>query len=426
MFGFFCPFFVTRLLPDPENFVTFCIFVSGNKKKSIMSNKKKTAKISKVKEPVRLRFKSLSNGSKSIYLDYYANGKREYEFLRLYLVPETTPDNKFTNIEVLSLANAIKAKRIVAIQSGAHGFSVNYDNRSNADVIAYIKKIADNKYKKYGSNGRCTTQIAYLTLARHLTAYHGAAPTFKQIDKAFILGFIDYLKTTKGVKSVRVLGCNTQVAYIKLLNSVLNTAITDEIIPFNPISQIKSENLPQRQKAGVVYLTKDELQALENTECLNGIIRNAFLFSCYTGLRYSDVSALTWGKLQKDSNGDTFINYVQKKTRKQEFLPIPAKAVMFLPHRGSAGDTEKVFDNLPTNAYSNIILKTWSLSIGLKKRLTFHVARHTYATLLLSLGAPIESISKNLGHSDIKTTQVYADVIGKSQRAAVNLFDRLN
>ena len=92
----------------------------------------------KVKEPVRLRLKSLSNGSKSIYLDYYANGKREYEFLKLYLVPEATPDNKFTNIEVLSLANAIKAKRIVAIQSGAHGFSVNYDNRSNADVLNVI------------------------------------------------------------------------------------------------------------------------------------------------------------------------------------------------------------------------------------------------------------------------------------------------
>ncbi|MDR0618816.1 MAG: site-specific integrase [Bacteroidales bacterium] len=390
-----------------------------------MSNKKKTPQILKIKEPVRLRFKSLSNGSKSIYLDYYANGKREYEFLKLYLVPETTPDNKFANIEVLNLANAVKAKKIVAIQNGVHGFSANY-NRSNADVITYIKKIADDKYKKYGDNGKCTTRIAYLTLARHLTAYHGAALTFKQIDKAFISGFIDYLKVTKGVKSVRVLGCNTQVAYIKLLNSVLNTAITDEIISFNPISQIKPENLPQRQKTGTVYLTKDELQALENTECLNKTIKNAFLFSCYTGLRYSDVSALAWGKLQKDSNGDTFINYVQKKTRKQEFLPIPAKAMMFLPYRGSAGDTERVFDNLPTNTYSNVILKTWSLAMGLKKCLTFHVARHTYATLLLSLGAPIESISKNLGHSDIKTTQVYADVIGKSQRAAVNLFDKLN
>lgn len=391
-----------------------------------MSNRKKQPK---AKEPIKVRFKTLANGNKSIYLDFYRNGKREYDFLKLYLVPETSPIDKQTNAQTLELANAVKAQKIVELQNDTHGFT-NNGTRSKVNVIEYIKALAEKKRIKAGGGVRTTAQT-YLALAKKVEEYSGTKTTFKQVDKKFCTGFIDYLKTARNrnlnnqIKD-NLISENTAVGYMKKFETVLNSAIADEIINTNPFKQIKPENKPHKHKTEIIYLTLDEVKTLENTDCLSPIIKQAFLFSCYTGLRFSDVQNLTWDKLQKDNNGGTFINYIQKKTGKQEYLPIPGKAVEFLPKEAWGKNTGRVF-YLPSGGYTNLQLKTWAALAGLQKHLSFHVARHTYATLLLSLGAPIETISKNLGHSEIKTTQAhYAAIENKLQRAAVNLFDKIN
>ena len=391
----------------------------------VMGNKK--AKIPKAKEPIKVRFKKLANGNKSIYLDYYKDGKREYEFLKLYIIPEATSADKEANIETLRLANAVKAKRIVELQNNVHGFS-NGGTRSNVNVIDYIKALAEKKRIAAGGGTR-TVALNYLAFLKRVIEYSGEKTTFKQIDKAYCLGFVEYLKTAENHNIKRgqkvTISEGTVVDYTRKLIAVINNAISDEIINYNPFKQIKPENKPKRHKTEIVYLTIDEVKMLENTACLSQIIKQGFMFSCYTGLRFSDVKNLTWEQLQKDNNGGTFINYRQKKTQKQEYLPIPHKAVEFLPDKSDAKDTDKVF-YLPSGGYTNLQLKTWAALAGLKKHLTFHVARHTYATTLLSLGAGIETISKNLGHSEIKTTQAhYAAIENKLQRAAVNLFDKI-
>jgi integrase len=380
----------------------------------------KKQKQPKAKEPIKMRFKQLANGNQSIYFDYYKDGQREYEFLKLYLMPEKTPVDKDTNAQTLRLANAVRAKRIVELQNNAHGFTGG-GTRSKVSVSDYIKSLAEKKRIKAGGGTR-TTAMSYLALAWQIEAYSGAKTTFKQVDKNYCSGFIDHLKSAKNRNNGLPLNENTQTGYMKRFEAVINAAIADEVTNTNPFKQLKSENKPHKHKTEICYLTIDELKLLENTECLAPIIKQGFLFSCYTGLRFSDVQNLTWGKLQKDNNGGTFINYVQKKTQKQEYLPIPPKAVEFLPDRAEAKDGDKVFF-LPSGGYTNLQLKTWAALAGLKKHLTFHIARHTYATILLSLGAPIEAISKNLGHSEIKTTQAhYAAIENKLQRAAVNLF----
>jgi len=385
-----------------------------------MSNKKITTK---AKEPIKLRTKKLANGNQSLYLDFYQNGQRQYEFLKLYLVPEKTPLDKAANTQTLGLANAVKAQKIVELQNSAHGFSVK-NGRSKMNVLDYITDIADKKRVKAGG-GKRTTAMVYLALAKQIEAYSGLKTTFKQIDKKYCEGFIEYLKTAKNKNTRLVLSENTAFGYMKKFESILNTAISDEVTNINPFKQIKPENKPKKRKTEIVYLTIDDVQKLENTESLLPYIRQAFLFSCYTGLRFSDVQALEWGKLQKDNNGGMFINYRQKKTQKQEYLPIPQKAVDFLPDRAEKGDNEKVF-YLPNGGFVNLHLKAWAALAGIKKHITFHIARHTYATILLSLGAGIETISKNLGHSEIKTTQAhYAAIENKLQREAVNLFDKL-
>jgi site-specific recombinase XerD len=119
-----------------------------------------------------------------------------------------------------------------------------------------------------------------------------------------------------------------------------------------------------------------------------------------------------------------FINYVQKKTTKQEYLPISKSAVKYLPERGEEKDTDSVF-KFPSGGYVNLQLRQWAFTAGLKKKISFQQSRHTNATLLLSLEVPIETVSKILGHSDIKTTQIYAKVIDKSKRDAVDKLDGL-
>jgi integrase len=386
-----------------------------------MNNKKITTK---VKEPIRLRTKKLANGNQSLYLDFYREGQRQYEFLKLYLIPEKSPIDKSTNAQTLELANAVKAQKIVELQNTAHGFSVK-SGRSKMNVLDFITDIADKKRIKAGG-GKRTTAMGYLALARQIENYSGKNTSFKLIDKKYCTGFLEYLKIAKNKNTGLPLSENTIFGYMRRFEAILNTAIAEEATNTNPFKQIKQEDKPKKRKTEIIYLTIDEVQKLEKTESLLPYIRQAFLFSCYTGLRFSDVQALEWGKLQKDNNGGMFINYIQKKTKKQEYLPIPQKAVEFLPDRTDAADTNRVF-YLPSGGFVNVHLKAWGALAGVKKHITFHIARHTYATLLLSLGAGIETISKNLGHSEIKTTQAhYAAIENKLQRDAVSLFDKLN
>ncbi|MCL2649925.1 MAG: Arm DNA-binding domain-containing protein, partial [Candidatus Azobacteroides sp.] len=133
-----------------------------------MSNRKKQPK---AKEPVKLRYKKLANGNQSIYLDYYKSGKREYEFLKLYLIPETNPIDKAKNAQTLELANAVKSKRIVELQNNAHGFT-STGTRSKVNIIDYIKLIAEQKRIKAGGKERGSFQ-GYNALARQIEAYSG-------------------------------------------------------------------------------------------------------------------------------------------------------------------------------------------------------------------------------------------------------------
>jgi integrase len=247
---------------------------------------------------------------------------------------------------------------------------------------------------------------------------------FKQVDKSYCLGFIEYLRRAKNVSNGNPLSENTQVAYMRVLQTTINAAISDGIMSINPLKQINPEDKPHNKATDVCYLTIDEVKKLIDAPCCYPNIKNGFLFSCFTGLRFSDVKGLTWGKLQTDNDGSTFINFIQKKTGKQEYLPVSKEAIKYLPERGTAKESGFVF-HLPQGNYVNQLLKQLALTAGIAKKVTFHVARHTNATLLLSLDVPIETVSKLLGHSDIQTTQIYAKVIDKSKRDAVNKLDGL-
>ena len=139
-----------------------------------MAKKKKAVK---AKEPIRLRFKELANGNKSLYLDIYKDGKRAYEFLKLYLIPERTREDKTKNEATLALAKAIQSKRIVEIQNDAHGFQNT--NKSKVNLLDYLESIGKQSAERGSGNYARTV----LNTVRALKLFRGDYIAFRDVDK---------------------------------------------------------------------------------------------------------------------------------------------------------------------------------------------------------------------------------------------------
>jgi integrase len=244
-------------------------------------------------------------------------------------------------------------------------------------------------------------------------------------SKEFCAGFIDYLQTAKGRFTGREISGNTQFIYVRVLGAVFNQAIKDGIIKENPLNLFGRRELPLYVKPEMDFLTLDEVKRLHNTPCAFPEIKDAYLFCCYTGLRFSDVRALRWGDIRQVDN-ETMLFYRQKKTQKQEYLPLANPALDIINARERKADTETVFA-LQDNKEVNLKLKSFAAAAGIdSKKVTFHTARHTCATLLLSLGAPIETVSKVLGHGEIRTTQIYAKVLAEQVKSEIHKLDNIH
>lgn len=359
------------------------------------------------KDSIKLRTKPISNGNQSLYLDCYYKGKRKYEFLRLYLLAETSRANKDKNRETMRLAEAILAKRLVELRNNEYGFRT-----SNEDVrfFDYLQNHIDNH--THGNN-----RLVWDSTARHLHNYEPNGDiTFGQIDSDWINGFKHYLtgKITIIGRTATVLSENSRYIYISKLKAIFNKAIKEGVTTDNPCNRVSNFAKIEKERT---YLSMEEVRLLANTPCSRESLKRAFLFSCLCGLRYSDVVKLTWGDVRNE-NGRTRIVFRQKKTGGQEYLDINEQAVQLMGERGN--DSEVVFNNLPSVNYNTIILQAWAESAGIHKPITFHTARHTFATMMLSLGTDLYTVSKLLGHKDITTTQIYAKIIDQTKRNAID------
>ena len=376
----------------------------------------KAAKVLKPKEPVRMRLKQLADGRQSIYFDIYRDGKREYEFPKLYIVPETNETDKEKNRETLDIANKLKSKMILEMDHVGHGFTKEKEaGKQKENFIKYLRELTE----KRKADGLSSMYYLYRGLTNHLEKYKGENVIFRNVTKEYCKGFVDYLKSAKNGTYGGNLSEGSQAEYSRLLTVALNSAMQDGYMQTNPMKLLSRHERPKQPESDREFLTVDEIKALANTPCVKDNVKQSFLFTCYSGMRFSDVENMRWGDIQKGPDGEKVIRYTQKKTKKNEYLQVSYEALKQLPERNGASDNDKIF-NLSRNGYTNQVLAVWVLAAGIKKRVTFHVARHTNATLLLSLGVGIETVSKLLGHSDIKTTQIYAKVVDKSKREAVS------
>jgi integrase len=389
-----------------------------------MGNIRKRGKQPKVKEPVRIRFRLLKDGSQSIFLDTWDGKLKRHncEFLKhMYIIPERSPADKEHNRETLEYAKKIQAQRIVELQTGEYGLSNTGNRKQKMLLCDYVKHINEKMLERNG-NDPTSSPLNYQTLRTHLLNYAPQATIKEASSKAFCSGFIEYLRKAKGRLTGNELCSNTQRLYVTVITSVFNQAIRDGIIKENPFRLFDRQELPRAVKPEMKYLSKEEVERIEAVETPHIEVKQAFLFSCYTGLRFSDIRRLTWEKIRQIDN-ETKIVYRQKKTQKQEYLPLAKPALAILNDRGRKSDNELVFA-LQGNEQVNKKLKSILMAAGLAgKGITFHTARHTAAMLILRASGRLDVVKEILGHSSIDTTLRYAKADAEQQKEAIRKLD---
>ena len=364
---------------------------------------------------IKIKQSPLKNNRSSLCLEVYAQGKTKIKGLGMFIYqkPSTVLEKEHNKVTMLR-AESIKAKRILEMQEG--DFDINLGFRSQGSFIEYFFKLVRERRKEESNYGN------WLSAYKHLVTFCGGKELrFCDCNEAFVKNFKNYLMTANLTKSNTQLSINSVISYLNKLKAALTQAFNDKYILENPGKRIKS---PPPVESDRKFLYKEEIEILAKTPCSLPILRNAFLFSCYTGLRWSDINKLTWNEVISP-DGKWEIHFRQKKTRFLQYHPISEEAYSLLGER--RGDDERVFKGLRYSAWTNHLLQQWvTMDAGIRKKISFHCARHTYATLLLSSGGDIYTVSKLLGHKDLKTTEIYGKIINSKKDEVVNLLPKIN
>jgi len=384
---------------------------------------------------VSLRQKKISKGRKSLYLDFHPaiphpkpflnkkTGKMvtttRREFLGLYIYEKAkTPINKQHNTEILKIGESIRQKREnflnkPEIYSQFEKEQLRLKELSEQCFIEYFTKLAN---KRKDSN-----RLSWFSALKYLDNFTNGSLKFADLNQKFLEDFKEYLLTTKSNKSNKTtLSQNSAVSYFNKVKAALKQANIDGILQYDLNAKVKPIKAVETRRE---HLTLDELNKLVKTPCNYVLLKRAALFSALTGLRFSDIQKMTWGELEYINGQGYFLNFNQKKTKGVEVLPISEQAYGFTEGAENPKDMPQdkhVLEGLKYSAYNNKHLFQWIGAAGITKNITFHCFRHTFATLQLFNGTDIYTVSKMLGHKDLKTTQVYAKIVDEAKRTAAN------
>ena len=349
------------------------------------------------KDPIKLRRRKLKNGNVSLYLDLCIDNRREYEFLKLYLVPERTKADRDKNKETLALAETIKAQRIVELRNARFGLQ---DTRTKGVLLQPVIGQLESKGD------------SYLGIARRIQSATTERMTTEQITPAWVR------RVCKSVTDDKTLKQSSKHTYLIQFKFFLNRLAKAHLISIDALEAWQGTDNEQAIRE---FLTAEELVTLIRTPHKQDTIRRMFLFSCFCGLRLSDCMNLTWGQVEDSDDGSRIV-FRQKKTKQLEYFDINSDARSYMGERGAV--SQSVFGRYHRNTIGNAI-RDWVSDAGISKHITFHCARHTFATLLISADTNLFVVSKLLGHRNIKTTEIYAKVVDNIKRDAVNALSKL-
>lgn len=367
--------------------------------------------------------RKLKDGSINLAIEYYKGSEitpegkrkhiREYENLKLYLYGEPKNANeKKENKETLLLAKKLLAIREAEYYQGK--FDLKNTTKGKRRFLDYFHEKTEEKINSPKNYGNWTATMV------HLKRCISPNIIFDDIDEKFVKRIRTYFDKEARTKSDLPLSLNSKYSYFNKFKACLRAAFDEGYLAINYAPKAKSFEQAESQRE---YLTFNEVQDLANTECKYEVLKRAFLFSCFTGLRWSDINTMTWSEV-RDEDDSYRINFRQEKTDGVEYLYISKQARDLLGER--KGNMNRVFIGLKYSAVYNNAIVLWCNKAGISKHITFHSARHTHAVILLENGADIYTVSKRLGHREIRTTAIYAKIVDERMKAAANFFPSVN
>ncbi|MFR9524564.1 MAG: site-specific integrase [Rikenellaceae bacterium] len=356
---------------------------------------------------VTLRRRAVKDNKISLYLDYYPpiripetmkESRRESLGIYIYKNPKNQMELNF-NREMLDKAEAVRCMRQTSIINEEFGFFDKH--KMKGDFLAYYKDMLIQKNAKW--------KFVY----NHFYNFVGGKCSFGEITIDLCRKFGEYLLNAPQLRQgKKTMAQNSAAGYYATFRALLKIAYRDKRIKENVnefLDGIKSEST-QRE-----HLTHEELMQLVATPCDIDVLKRASLFSCLTGLRISDILKLDWSEIVKAPDGGYNIRLRTQKSKKFATLPINFDALELCGERGEG----LVFKGLKRH-HTQKPLKKWLASAGIDKRFSFHCFRHSFAVLQIAFGSDIYTVSKMMTHSNVATTQIYADLVSSKKRESAN------
>jgi site-specific recombinase XerD len=365
--------------------------------------------------PVKLRKSKLKNGY-SFYFDISHKGKRWTEWTKIHIRNSDDPHVREENKKNILLAKKMCSERdreLVVLGKGLPGevrlremdFFDVYDELCAPRIAsAHICKNIRKKIKKYNGENKPLPISA--------------------IDKPWLAGFLAFLKR-EGMAG------NTVHQYFAFMGTILREAMCLGYIVGNPHSLFGRHERPKLKRPNADHLTAEELDSFIQTPTKNidEQLKQMFLFSCFTGLRWSDCQRIMWSSIRTvniSGEKQAMICLTQKKTKQEVMVPVTASALSLLEKRKKeimediepqsvfifprwSSEMEKQKGKTLRTSLS-YFMRSWARQVEFPRRFKFHMARHTYATWLIQQGVDLYTVSKLLGHADMSATTIYASV----------------
>jgi len=366
-----------------------------------------------------LRSRILPSGKITYYIDYVnpATGKRETESLRLSTnAKPKNADEKRKFKETRELAEKIYTAKKNEFYLGEYGYNKN--SKGNVPFLDYFYNYIEK------SNFRASNHSVWICTYRALQKVCDKNILLKSIDTEMLNQIRNSLQNGNIGKNGGKISVNTAASYFRKIMACLKYAYNQNDISKDPRKNIKHIKEVESEKH---YLKEEELKLLAKDIDSLSELKQAFLFGCLTGLRISDIANLTGDKIRETGDGQYEMVFNQQKTTKLQTLPLPDQLVSLVLKKiaNCKSKDQKIFTKLPAGNHRTEELMKWMKQHKIDRKITFHCSRHTFAVLALRSGVDIYRVSKVLGHSFIKTTEVYVDIMNDKLIEAMNKIPKI-